>query len=156
MILKKFSRRQKSMKNYQGGKELTQKSLNATASYLFNSGSIFKLTFSCFSPVYLETLTLIHQQVVMATEDQILDFFQYYLQIMKKAAMEKEIWQNVSEDVFYFDKSSKSFVLKVVTFKETIKSAADDQFLQHLSSSSFASSSIGLTVATSSSLILQI
>ena len=88
------------MKNYQGGKKLTPKSLNATASYLFNSGSIIKLTFSCFSPVYLETLTLIHQQVVMATEDQILDFFQYYLQIMKKAAMEKEIWQNVSEDVF--------------------------------------------------------
>ena len=47
----------------------------------------------------------------MATEDQILDFFQYYLQIMKKAAMEKEIWQNVSEDVFYLDKSSKSIVL---------------------------------------------
>ena len=80
LILKKFSRRQKSMKNYQGGKKLTPKSLNATASYLFNSGSIFKLTFTCFSPVYLETLTLIHQQVVMATEDQILDFFQYYLQ----------------------------------------------------------------------------
>ena len=51
-----------------------------TAGYLFNSGSIFKLTFSRFSPVYLLTLTLIHQQVVMVTEEQILDFFQYYLQ----------------------------------------------------------------------------
>ena len=66
MILKKFSRRQEH-ENYQGGKELTSKSLNATASYLFNSGSIIKLTFSCFSPVYLETLTLIHQQVFIAT-----------------------------------------------------------------------------------------
>ena len=48
----------------------------------------------------------------MATEDQILDFFQYYLQIMKKAAMEKEIWQNVSEDVFYFD-HDKQFLIEL-------------------------------------------
>ena len=32
----------------------------------------------------------------MATDDQIVSYFQFYLQIMKKAAMEKEIGQNVS------------------------------------------------------------
>ena len=38
----------------------------------------------------------------MATEDQIINYFQYYLQIMKKAAMEKDIWQNVSEDEYHY------------------------------------------------------
>ena len=34
----------------------------------------------------------------MATEDQIISYFQFYLQIMKKAAMEKQIGQNVSDE----------------------------------------------------------
>ena len=38
----------------------------------------------------------------MATEDQIVSYFPFYLQIMRKAAMEKEIWQNVSEDEYHY------------------------------------------------------
>ncbi|XP_053405922.1 AP-5 complex subunit beta-1-like isoform X1 [Mercenaria mercenaria] len=41
--------------------------------------------------VYVDTLSLLHQQVVMATEEQICSSFQFYLEIMKKAGAHKEI-----------------------------------------------------------------
>ncbi|XP_060589091.1 AP-5 complex subunit beta-1-like [Ruditapes philippinarum] len=41
--------------------------------------------------VYVDTLILLHQQVVMATEEQICRSFHFYLEIMKKAGAHKEI-----------------------------------------------------------------
>ncbi|KAL4228017.1 endosomal transport [Mactra antiquata] len=43
--------------------------------------------------VFVDTLILLHQQVVMATEEQIYESYQFYLQIMKKAASRQEIDQ---------------------------------------------------------------
>jgi hypothetical protein len=44
----------------------------------------------------VDTLILLHQQVVMATEEQICRSFHFYLEIMKKAGAHKEIDPKVS------------------------------------------------------------
>lgn len=46
--------------------------------------------------MYVETLTLLHQQVVIATEEQIYSSYPYYLLIMKKVGSQPEIDQSVS------------------------------------------------------------
>jgi len=46
--------------------------------------------------MFVETLTLLHQQVVMATEEQIYASYTYYLLIMKKVGSQPEIDQGVS------------------------------------------------------------
>ncbi|KAH3834445.1 hypothetical protein DPMN_107771, partial [Dreissena polymorpha] len=46
------------------------------------------------SDIFVETLSLLHQQVIMATGDQIYTSFPYYLQIMKKVASQPKINQS--------------------------------------------------------------